>query len=33
MKLLVFIDTYLRVEEDIDYILQKVPCPFLGEDN
>ncbi|NND15953.1 MAG: YkgJ family cysteine cluster protein [Eudoraea sp.] len=28
-----FIDTYLRVDEDNDYVLQSVPCPFLGSDN
>jgi Fe-S-cluster containining protein len=28
-----FIETYLRVDEDKDYVLQSVPCPFLGPDN
>jgi Fe-S-cluster containining protein len=28
-----FINKYLRVDEDNDYVLQTVPCPFLGEDN
>lgn len=28
-----FIGTYLRVDEDNDYVLQEVPCPFLGTDN
>ncbi|MCH4823447.1 YkgJ family cysteine cluster protein [Gramella lutea] len=28
-----FIDAYLRVDEDNDFVLQQVPCPFLGEDN
>ena len=28
-----FIDDYLRVDEDGDFVLQSVPCPFLGEDN
>ena len=28
-----FIDAYLRVDEDKDYVLQKVPCAFLGADN
>lgn len=28
-----FIDTYLRVDEDDDYVLQQVPCTFLGADN
>lgn len=29
----VFIENYLRIDEDKDYVLQKVPCTFLGEDN
>ncbi|APG60079.1 YkgJ family cysteine cluster protein [Christiangramia salexigens] len=28
-----FIDTYLRLDEDNDYVLQVLPCPFLGSDN
>lgn len=28
-----FIDKYLRMDEDKDYVLQTVPCPFLGNDN
>lgn len=28
-----FIDQYLRVDEEGDYVLQTVPCPFLGADN
>ena len=28
-----FTDKYLRVDEDRDYVLQSVPCTFLGEDN
>ncbi len=28
-----FIDTYLKVDEDNDYVLQSAPCPFLGPDN
>jgi len=28
-----FIEKYLRVDEDSDYVLQSVPCPFLGADN
>lgn len=28
-----FIDEYLRVDEDDDYVLQSVPCAFLGADN
>lgn len=28
-----FIEKYLRVDEDNDYVLQQVPCSFLGADN
>lgn len=28
-----FIENYLRVDEDNDYVLQSVPCTFLGTDN
>jgi len=28
-----FIDQYLRIDEDNDYVLQSVPCAFLGVDN
>jgi Fe-S-cluster containining protein len=28
-----FIDQYLRVDEDNDHVLQKVPCALLGADN
>ncbi|MGE4346324.1 MAG: YkgJ family cysteine cluster protein [Flavobacteriaceae bacterium] len=28
-----FIEKYLRIDEDNDYVLQSVPCPFLGIDN
>jgi len=28
-----FIANYLRVDEDNDYVLQSVPCTFLGADN
>jgi hypothetical protein len=28
-----FIEQYLRLDEEGDYVLQSVPCPFLGEDN
>ena len=27
------IERYLRVDEDNDYVLQQVPCTFLGMDN
>lgn len=28
-----FVDRYLRIDEDSDYVLQSVPCFFLSEDN
>ncbi|MDO6490611.1 MULTISPECIES: YkgJ family cysteine cluster protein [unclassified Cellulophaga] len=28
-----FIKNYLRVDDENDYVLQSVPCTFLGEDN
>lgn len=28
-----FIETYLRLDSDGDYVAKKTPCPFLGEDN
>lgn len=28
-----FIEKYLRLDEEGDYVLQTVPCAFLGEDN
>lgn len=28
-----FINQYLRIDEDDDYVLQTVPCTFLGADN
>jgi Fe-S-cluster containining protein len=28
-----FIETYLRVDEDNDFVMQSLPCPFLGADN
>jgi len=28
-----FIETYLRVDEDKDYVLKSSPCTFLGPDN
>lgn len=29
----VFIETYLKIDADGDYVLQQSPCPFLGTDN
>jgi hypothetical protein len=28
-----FIEQYLRIDEDNDYVLQQTPCHFLGADN
>lgn len=28
-----FVDEYLRIDEDHDYVLKKTPCAFLGSDN
>src|SRR6478735_1789527 len=28
-----FIDTYLKLDEDGDYVAKTTPCPFLGADN
>ena len=28
-----FISRYLKIDEDNDYVLQEVPCAFLGADN
>lgn len=33
MKPQKFIETYLRIDEENDYVLQSVPCTFLGPDN
>ncbi|XMO87145.1 YkgJ family cysteine cluster protein [Algibacter sp. AS12] len=33
MKTQQFISQFLRVDEDNDYVLQTVPCTFLGADN
>lgn len=29
----VFIETYLRVDEEGDFVVKSLPCPFLGPDN
>ena len=29
----VFIDRFLRMDEDGDYVVTQKPCPFLGENN
>ncbi|HEY2720416.1 MAG TPA: YkgJ family cysteine cluster protein [Chitinophagaceae bacterium] len=28
-----FIETYLRVDDDGDFVVKSTPCPFLGADN
>jgi Fe-S-cluster containining protein len=28
-----FIETYLKVDEEGDYVIKSAPCPFLGADN
>lgn len=33
MKETVFTETYLKVDEEEDYVTKSNPCPFLGEDN
>lgn len=33
MKAGVFTDTYLRKDEDGDWVMKSLPCPFLSEDN
>ncbi len=33
MKESTFIDTYLRLDEEGDYVVKQTPCPFLGSDN
>ena len=33
MKESAFIETYLRVDEEGDFVVKSSPCPFLGEDN
>ncbi|MCD8261039.1 MAG: YkgJ family cysteine cluster protein [Bacteroides sp.] len=27
------VETYLRIDEDNDYVFKSMPCPFLGTDN
>ncbi len=33
LKESIFIETYLRLDEDGDYVTKTLPCPFLGSDN
>lgn len=33
LKESVFIDTYLNLDDEGDYVVKNTPCPFLGNDN
>ena len=33
LKESVFIDIYLKIDAEGDYVLKQTPCPFLGTDN
>lgn len=33
LKESIFIDTYLNLDSDGDYVVRSTPCPFLGTDN
>lgn len=33
MKSVDFINNYLQIDEDNDYVYKEMPCPFLGADN
>ena len=33
LKPVQFIDEYLKIDEDNDYVFKSMPCPFLGADN
>jgi uncharacterized protein len=33
MRSTAFIDNYLRIDEDGDYVFRTMPCPFLEDDN
>ena len=33
LKPTAFIEKYLKIDEDNDYVFQSMPCPFLGSDN
>ncbi|MEY3349528.1 MAG: YkgJ family cysteine cluster protein [Bacteroidota bacterium] len=33
LKESVFIETYLKIDEEGDFVLKSKPCPFLGSDN
>ncbi len=33
MRPAIFVETYLHIDEDQDYVLNEAPCPFLGLDH
>lgn len=33
MKQGTFVEEYLKIDEDQDYVFKQTPCPFLGADN
>ncbi|MDD3858837.1 MAG: YkgJ family cysteine cluster protein [Bacteroidales bacterium] len=33
MKPVIFIDKFLKIDEDNDYVFKSMPCPFLADDN
>jgi Fe-S-cluster containining protein len=33
LKESIFIDTYLNVDDEGDFVVKRTPCPFLGSDN
>lgn len=33
MREVQFIDTYLKMDEEGDYVTKRTPCPFLADDN
>jgi Fe-S-cluster containining protein len=33
MREVEFMDNYLHLDDENDYVLKSVPCPFLGHDN
>jgi len=33
MKPSAFVESYLKIDEDNDYVFQSMPCPFLADDN
>jgi hypothetical protein len=33
MKPSIFVESYLKLDSDQDYVFARTPCPFLGDDN